>query len=787
MSGAYARAVVRYRWALVVGWLLLALAAVGYQPPSRGSGLEGLISAENPAVQTELRSFERFGFPLMSRVAVVQHDPAGLSALTQAEAVARAAAVTQGQYPDAGPILGAIPVMNTAGWFPSSQQRDTTILTLLFMPPNVGPGTQMGAAHRFVERHFGPEDRVIGVTGTLPAQVQQGVVVGRSVHTTELVTLAAVLLIVAVAFRSAVAPFVTLITAGAAALLLLDVVGALGWLLQVAVPNEVAPLLIALLLGVVTDYVVFYLFAMRRALAKGLDRYEAARQATQDTTVIVTVAGLTVAAGTGVLVVARSPLFHAFGPGMALAVLVGLLAATTLVPALMAILGPYLFWPGGHRPGAASERDSLISRGRRTAWLVRPRNAAAVLVVGVGLLALASVPMRSLGLGMSFVASLPAENEVRQAAVAARQGFAAGVLSPTVVLVEGPGVTQQRDALARLQAMLADRPAVADVLGPSQQPLPDELGLVLSRDGAAARFLVILDTQPLGASGIEAVVQLRRDLPALLDAAGLVAATAGVGGDTAVAADIVSQTTADLRRIVVATVVVNLIMLILFLRALVAPLLLLALNVLGLAATLGLSTWFFTDVLGGDGLTFYVPFATAVLLVALGSDYNIFTVGQVWHEARRRPMRQALVLVTPASSRAVTTAAVILAVSFGLLHLIPLQPFREIAFTLAVGVVVDAVLIRSLLMPALLSLLGSASGWPSRRLRRAGSPPERQTRRRLTKLLMPQRGAVRRSMGGVRAPSRRGAVTFAEQVHRRVDRDHTAVIGHHGVGDDADP
>jgi putative drug exporter of the RND superfamily len=85
-----------------------------------------------------LRSVKRFGFPLLSRVAVVQREPDGLSALIQAESVARAAAVTQGQYDDAGPILGAIPVPNTFGAFPGARERGTTMITLLFMPPWVG-------------------------------------------------------------------------------------------------------------------------------------------------------------------------------------------------------------------------------------------------------------------------------------------------------------------------------------------------------------------------------------------------------------------------------------------------------------------------------------------------------------------------------------------------------------------------------------------------------------------------------------------------------------------------
>jgi len=112
---------------------------------------------------------------------------------------------------------------------------------------------------------------------------------------------------------------------------------------------------------------------------------------------------------------------------------------------------------------------------------------------------------------------------------------------------------------------------------------------------------------------------------------------------------------------------------------------------------------------GGDGLTFYVPFAAAVLLVALGSDYNIFGIGPAWREARNRPLREALALTLPHSARAIRTAAFTLAVSFGLLLIVPLRPFRELAFALSVGVLVDAFVVRSLLAPALLSLMGSVA------------------------------------------------------------------------------
>ena len=157
----------------------------------------------------------------------------------------------------------------------------------------------------------------------------------------------------------------------------------------------------------------------------------------------------------------------------------------------------------------------------------------------------------------------------------------------------------------------------------------------------------------------------------------------------------------------------NLILLIVFLRALIAPLYLLASSVLALGATLGLSVLFFQDFLGHDGLTFYVPFAGSVLLLSLGSDYNIFAVGHVWQEAEHRSMKEALLVATPESTRAITSAGLALAAIFGLLALVPLGPFRELGFLLGVGILIDVFIVRALLVPSLITLVGTFSSWPS--------------------------------------------------------------------------
>jgi len=333
----------------------------------------------------------------------------------------------------------------------------------------------------------------------------------------------------------------------------------------------------------------------------------------------------------------------------------------------------------------------------------------------VAVLGLASLPLKDIALGLGFTTSLPGSNSVNRASEAGAAGFAPGITSPTTLLIEGEGITSDLGALAALQERVEEQPGVAGVVGPAQNFTQRELGVVLARSGDAARMLVVLENEPLEATAIRDLTRLTDRLPELAASSGLDEdVRISVAGDTALAQGLVGRTGQDLLRIGAAAVLVNLFILVVFLRALVAPLYLLASSVLALTASLGTTVWLFMDRLGHESLTFYVPFAAAVLLVALGSDYNIFGVGHVWDEARHRPLRDAIRRAVPQSTRAITTAGVVLAVSFGMLATIPLKPFQELAFAMSVGILIDVLVVRSLLVPCLLTLVGPASAWPSR-------------------------------------------------------------------------
>lgn len=711
---AYAGVVVRFRWLVVALWVAVTAAVMWLPSPGGGGGdLEG-FGAGNPAIAAEIRSFELFGFPLLSRVVLVQHDPDGLSSFAQAEAVLRAVGLVQGAYDT--PILGALPAPNVGGVFPGSNESGTTVLTYMFQSPYSSFAEQTRVAESFADEHLqDPDDAYMGVTGSVPARAAQAQVVEETLHRLEVVTVVAILLIVGVTFRSLVAPVITLLTAGAAVVTTLGVAGALAGLLGISVPTDLEPLIVALLLGVVTDYCVFFLSGLRHRTAQGAPRLPAARRATTDFAPIVAVAGITVAIGTATLVVAKSALFRGFGPGMALTIAVGLVVALTLVPALMAIVGGWAFWPSRQRPSDAS---GAPPPSRLTRLVTQPRSAAVVVVGCLLALTAAAVPLLQLNLGLGFVTSLPDDEPVAVAAEAAATGFAPGILSPTEVLLEGEDLDEQHVALRRLGVALDRQRGVAGVVGPGDNPVIGEFGILMTRAGDAARYLLVLDSPPLGPTAIDDLGRLRERLPDLLSAAGVQDVQVRIAGDTALAQGVVNETTDDLVRISVAALAANLFMLVLFLRALVAPLYLLASSVIALCATLGLTVWVFQGLLGQDGLTFYVPFAAAVLLVSLGSDYNIFAVGHIWQLASRRPLRQAMAVAIPQSTRAITSAGLALAASFGLLALVPLVPFRELAFALAVGILIDVFVVRTLLVPSLLTLVGPVSGWPSRRLRR---------------------------------------------------------------------
>jgi RND superfamily putative drug exporter len=715
--------VVALRYPILLAWVAAAVAATLYLPAlSSSGGLGGLIPAGSPAAKAEIDATKLFGEPLAAaEVAVVQRNPARFPLRVQAESFARAVAVDQGHARGIPGLEGALPVANTAGLFPGSREQSTTIVTFLIFRPETSIGAQTAGAHTYARRYLSaPQDHLVGVTGSAPARDAQGNIIFRYLPWVELGTVLAIALIVGIHFRSIGAPLASLACSAVAYLVAVRLVGWVAHRAGLTVPPDLEPVLVVLLLGVTTDYSVFFLAGMRSRLADGLSRVPAARRTTAEYAPIIVTAGVVVAAGIASLALARVSALQAFGPALALTVLIAMVVAVTLAPALIAIFGGLLFrgmpaparrpWPGG------TWRDRAVR-------LVTIRPVAALTVVAcVVVLAAGAWGLGLIRLGFPLVGALPGSAQAARAQAAASRGFVPGILSPTEILVIGPGVTRQQAALGRLQHSLGSQPGVAGVLGPADFPvIQNRLNphLMLAASGRAARYVVIQRTDPLGSTAINQVSKLRTGLPSLAREAGLRGVRFEVGGATALAGDAIQSMTSSVWRIALIISVVIVILLAIFLRALVAPLYLLAASWLALLSALGVTAWVFQALLGHDGLVYYVPFAAAVLLISLGSDYNIFIVGRIWEEGRRRPLREAVAESVPRASRAITTAALALAAGFGMLALVPLAQFREIATAMVLGILIDAFIVRSLLVPALVAFFGGVGQWPGRHYRQA--------------------------------------------------------------------
>ncbi len=723
----YARAAVALRALLPLIVIAGAWAAQSFLPrlgDVEGSGPEALLPDSSRALATQRESVERFGFPLVTRTLVVQRDPGGLTQEAVEATYRLATDASAGGLPGLAGLAAAVPFLNDPAVPGDVRERRTTIVTYLYIDPMPGGPTRPEIAERYARLLDARAGSVVGVTGAQDARNEAARRINDRLPLIEAGTLLVVLAIVALAFRSLVAPLLALAVIGLTFLTALPVVAWISIRLGFAVPSELEPLVVALLVGIAADYMIFFLAAMRRRLAAGEPRLAAARATTRDFAPIVLVAALTVGAGTAALTVADLEFVRSLGPGLAVTVLVAGAVSMLFVPPVLALLGRRLFWPS--RPGddpsgappdpAGDERRALSERVTRV-MTARP---AALLIAGVCLAGLVAGAwgLREGRLASGVIAELPDGSEAAAAARAAERGLTPGAVAPTVLLVTAPGLAGRDARLAGLGEALAREPGVDVVLGPGRIPVDLAAGPFVTQAGDAARYVLMLGDDPYGSRAIRTVEALESRLPGLLRDTDLADADAALTGDTALARETVALMNEDLVRVAVAVVLVNLAILVIFLRALVAPLFLVAVSALSVATSLGLTCWLFV-IAGQEDLIYYVPFAATVLLMSLGSDYNILLVGRVWDEARVRSLRDAIAVTAPRAGRTITIAGLCLASSFALLALVPLLSFRELALTVVAGVLIDTFVVRSLLVPALIALFGTASGWPGGRLRRA--------------------------------------------------------------------
>ncbi|MFD7703561.1 MMPL family transporter [Streptomyces caelestis] len=464
------------------------------------------------------------------------------------------------------------------------------------------------------------------------------------------------------------------------------------------VNGQSAGILTVLVFGAGTDYALLLVARYREELRRHEDRHEAMALALHRAGPAVLASGATVVLSMLVLLTAEMNSTRGLGPVAAIGVAVALLAMLTLFPALLVVCGRWIFWPVVPHHGAPdpTERGVWARTGRGIAR--RPRMVWCVTAAVLAVCSLGLIQLRAEGIDNADALTGKPDSITGQE-VSARY-FPAGSGNPLVVVSD----REQAEAVGR---------AVAGTEG----VVPESLGLP---PGTKPSFedKVLFEatmTAPADSEAAQRTVERVRDaVHAVPDA------DAQVGGGTAALLDMDEATTHDNVLIIPLVLAVVLLILCVLLRALIAPLLLIATVILSFAASLGLSALAFRHVFGYAGESTDFPLFVFVFLVALGIDYNIFLTTRIREEAAHRGTRPGVVTGLAATGAVITSAGLVLAGTFAALGTLPMVAFAEIGFAVALGVLIDTFVVRSVLVTSLFLDVGPKVWWPHRPAREDG-------------------------------------------------------------------
>ncbi|WP_426938943.1 MMPL family transporter [Pseudarthrobacter sp. S3] len=527
-----------------------------------------------------------------------------------------------------------------------------------------------------------------------------------------LVALGAVFLILLIVYRSLLLPLAVLLTsvfALCAAILLVFGMAKLGW---IQLSGQSQGILSILVIGAATDYALLYVARFREALTHTRNRTAAVLRAWKASFEPILASGATVIIALLCLLFSDLNSNKALGPVAAAGILCSLFAALTFLPALMALLGRAAFWPFRPKLAPAGEREpELVTglEGQKGIWRAtgsqvsrRPRT---VWVASVLLLVVASagvLQLKANGVPQTDVI-LTASNAVDGQDALARH-FDAGSGSPAVVIADE---SKADEALAKVKA--ADGVGDAYLLAEGGVPITGAPGTTSAPDVHDGKVLInaTLNYAADSSEAEDSVKALRQDVKTV-DAGAL------VGGVTATALDTNITAQRDLVIIIPIVLVVILFILMLLLRSMVAPVLLVLSVVLSYGAAMGVSAVVFNSLLGFPGADATVPLFGFVFLVALGVDYNIFLMSRVREESLKHGTRPGILRGLGVTGGVITSAGVVLAATFAALGVIPIMFLVQLAFIVAFGVLLDTVLVRSLLVPALAYDIGPRIWWPGK-------------------------------------------------------------------------
>lgn len=734
------RVVVRFRYPIVVIWVVVTALCV-YFLPSLSSVANNNNSSFLPKSAPSLRAaalaapFERGNVPTALIVVVRSNGP--LTPTDQA-AITRAETAAQG-------VPGVLAVRDQGISGDGQARKAMVAVSPRLFGSSSGAQTVVDAIRSRFSQVRAPSGLAFHLTGQLATAVDNQRSSNSTLRNTQRYSVIFILLLLLLIFRSPLAPLVTLLPAGLV-LILAGPVIAESSKLGVQVSDITQIMLSVLLLGAGTDYGLFLVFRVREELRRGLEPKDAVVKALSRVGESITFSGATVVVALLCLLLATLGFYQGLGPALAIGIGLMLLSGVTLLPALLAILGRATFWPMNVRAGAF--RGGLW--GGIAARIVRhpiPTLTAGLILFGsLALLARQYAPS---GFTENGTTSSTSDSAVGTAVLGTH--FPAAQVNPTNVLFRlGVPVWQRPTVLARAGRELHGAAVFRSVNGPldpngttlsphqlvalhqrlgpaNRLPLAPPVGLriaprlynayhataqFISPDGRTIQYYTTL------AAGGPRTTEAMQAIPQVRDAVSRVAVSvgaddSGVAGEAPASYDISSASTTDLAHIVPIVLIAIAVLLALVLRSLVAPIYLIISVGISYLAAIGLSVLVFMKIGNGPGLNFILPFLMFIFLMALGEDYNILVMSRIREEAYDAPLREAVTRAIGVTGTTVTSAGLILAGTFGVLAYSGNGQIQQIGFSIAAGILLDTFLVRTLLIPSVVVLLGRWNWWPS--------------------------------------------------------------------------
>jgi len=512
-------------------------------------------------------------------------------------------------------------------------------------------------------------------------------------------TLIVVAIILIVVYRSPVLWILPLFTAASALGIATMIVYYLAREDIIDLNGQTQGILDVLVLGAATDYALLLIARYREELHEHQSRFEAMRIALRGVVEPIIASGSTVIAGLMVLLLSDLSSNRGLGPVGSIGIASSMLAVLTLLPALLIVFGRWIFWPKIPRVGDVDEKlsgiwskvGSLVDRRPKAVWI----STALALLIFAGF----STTLKSDGLSQSEAFTTRTDSVIGLEKLG--EHFPSGEGTPVEIVVDQADIASAAAAIGRVSSVASVVP-LTNVDPVTQRPT-SELKVV---DGKVVLYAT-LKVAPDSAEGKESI-------PLIRQAAKQVNPNILVGGQSAIGYDVDQSSRRDNRVIIPIVLLLIAVILGFLLRSILAAALLLGTVVLSFAATLGVCALVFDNVFGFAGTDAAFPLFAFIFLVALGIDYNIFLMTRVREESLKIGTRAGIIKGLTVTGGVITSAGIVLAATFGVLGILPLVFLAELGFAVAFGVLLDTIIVRSLLVPALVRVIGPKIWWPSK-------------------------------------------------------------------------